>query len=1064
MIKVLHIVQNEKAIGSTAVGVLLHGALPYLGIASYLAVAEQNSGGNHYGTVPLYSSVTHGNETINTLTDTVKQLLEMVDVIHLHASQDAIVAPIFRAVKELGNKPVIWSLTDCLPYTGGCYFSARCEQWYQGCQDCPLVSEPENKVQKAQVLQLKENMYSGLERLAVVCGSKWQCAQAVTGILHQKRQYPIPSMVNYQDFYVGDQQVARSHLGLPQDSIILVVRHAGINVVRELQKVVLSFCDHIIPLTIIYVDGKLEGNMHCLYRNVEHECGACGLYPEVLEAALMGAYYRAADLYIDFRESGLYPEVLEAAACACPSAILDQGEATELVSNDTGFVMNQVDGKVLFEIVKKRLAEQGYLRPFGDRARAKVIREHNNLAIARQYGAVYQEMLQARQPQGEPETTAQRVRCALPAGMEGIKRLFAASLAEVEKKEPNKRTYFIDEFSLICLQEMDVLKNPVDIWSIFKLWKEARGNINLDKSGTDAEDSMYLSFITTLREALVKWFTHFDLETFRKVEVTYVNDIYQLWDKVFLHAKSFLNTMTPYQQEKPDFSQIDKAAGYPYVFLNSMYVPYNDAGGLWNADAVLTAPLPKSMLFVLMFWLVQVPLYDGKEEHRTIALRYVTDFSRALTAQLERFTKMECNLVVAHFMSALWRISYLGGNNIEPLRAYGDLLQAVVKQFFPSYCETVAPRKRAQGEKVRIGYVSLRFRNQAVSQYMANRIFHCDRERFYVKCFSLGAHKDTMTERIENSCDEFVTFPDLSDMIESIESIASAIRASDLDILIYPDIGMDNVTYLLGAMRLAPVQAVLVGHGTTSGLSTIDYYISGDHEPRQASRHYVEKLVRLPDLGAAQLPPLGTEMEMSRADIGVPDDAVVLLSCANGLKHVIERDRLLIDILRQVDNAYVVLKPFQDEASIDCKFINRLKTAARKAGVENRLILLNPLKRAGDLMNLVKLADIQLDTYPYGGWTTNMEALYYHLPIVTQEGKIARTRWGAGLLRVLGVTEGIAANEKEYVKWAVKFAKEEPLRKQVTARIAEQVEKVLFNGQAAQAAYEKVLQEIAKFS
>ena len=115
------------------------------------------------------------------------------------------------------------------------------------------------------------------------------------------------------------------------------------------------------------------------------------------------------------------------------------------------------------------------------------------------------------------------------------------------------------------------------------------------------------------------------------------------------------------------------------------------------------------------------------------------------------------------------------------------------------------------------------------------------------------------------------------------------------------------------------------------------------------------------------------------------------------------------------------------------------------------------LQDAGDLMALLQLADVQLDTYPYGGWTTNLEALYYGLPVVTQQGNLARSRWGAGLLSAMGISEGIAQNEREFVDWAVRFALEPRLRAQVSQKIEERAPKVLFDGEAAQPAYEAAL-------
>ena len=337
---------------------------------------------------------------------------------------------------------------------------------------------------------------------------------------------------------------------------------------------------------------------------------------------------------------------------------------------------------------------------------------------------------------------------------------------------------------------------------------------------------------------------------------------------------------------------------------------------------------------------------------------------------------------------------------------------------------------------------------------MANRIFCSDKQRFEVQVFALEKRHDNMTDRIKAYSDRFVAIPDYT----NVPAVAELIKKSELDILIYADIGMEQVTYQLGAMRLAPVQCVLVGHGATTGLPTIDYYISGDFESPQAQEHYREKLIRLPNLGSAQLPPpFPATGKLTRQNFGLPEEAVLLVSCANGIKHGANRDSLLIRILQQAPQAVIALKPFMDPSMVHPRWIERIEAAAREGGVADRLRIIPPLEHSNSLMDFLSLADIQLDTYPYGGWTTNLEALYAGLAIVTQEGEQARSRWGAHMLRALGIEAGIAENEDEYVKAAVELANNHEFREQVRRIIRESAREVLFIGTAAQPAYEDEL-------
>src|SRR5262249_35589266 len=76
-------------------------------------------------------------------------------------------------------------------------------------------------------------------------------------------------------------------------------------------------------------------------------------------------------------------------------------------------------------------------------------------------------------------------------------------------------------------------------------------------------------------------------------------------------------------------------------------------------------------------------------------------------------------------------------------------------------------------------------------------------------------------------------------------------RAYAPDVVIFPDIGMDRFTQAVASVRHAPVQVTTWGHPVTSGMPTIDFFLSADAcAPEEAGAHYTEKLVRLPRLGA----------------------------------------------------------------------------------------------------------------------------------------------------------------------------------------------------------------------
>jgi len=339
---------------------------------------------------------------------------------------------------------------------------------------------------------------------------------------------------------------------------------------------------------------------------------------------------------------------------------------------------------------------------------------------------------------------------------------------------------------------------------------------------------------------------------------------------------------------------------------------------------------------------------------------------------------------------------------------------------------------------------------------MANRILQHDRNTFEVHVFALGTQHDEMTELLSKKCDRFVRIDNVSDY----PHIARTVLDSELDILIFTDIGMEINTYLLAGLRLAPIQCALLGHASPTGLSTIDFFFSSEVEPADAQPHYREKLIRMPAAGAAQIVPPGLQPglphSISRKKFGIPDTAFVFVSCANGMKHVPERDYIWIEILRKVPHAYILIKPF-NPGDYDRKMVERISRAGELAGAPDRIRYVGGCDGHNEIFALLGLANAQLDTYPFNGWTTTIEAFCLALPTVTQEGNAYRSRIGAAFLRSMGIEEGIAADAAGYIDWAIRFANNPGLCNWIKNRIKVTRKNLLFDNAALQMEYEKAL-------
>lgn len=613
---------------------------------------------------------------------------------------------------------------------------------------------------------------------------------------------------------------------------------------------------------------------------------------------------------------------------------------------------------------------------------------------------------------------------------------------------------FTDLFFHQCLSFICPVTQTKEFFTVIEKWYYARQPQNRCGHLLQNEKVALIHFVVKLRKCLFEFLTNDSVGQLGRMSEEQQRLIVSLWRQVFFEPFSALCLYwNPPKQEENLVLERCRISGYGGLAAISMYRPFDADEYHVKVDDLLVRDLPSCLKTIIIIWLVNTPYFHGTEKHRLKLMHYIPALCKALTRNPAIINTYFFFIFVQEVMTGLWRASYIGGNNLDALTAFGDFISFVMKRSFPQPALQPVIKKLDDGEKIRIGYISRNFYKQAVSCYMINRVIHHDRAKFEVCIFALGDYHDSVSELFKNNCDHFERFANLSD----IKSIVKTILGYELDILIYTDIGMDPVTYMLSGLQLAPVQCALVGHGTSTGMPTIQYYLSGDFEAPQAQEHYREKLIRLPNLGAAQYLPMEPKRYLTRHKLGIPKDAVVFISCANGLKHGKDRYRLFVDILSRVPNAWIVLKPYAHLTSIDYNFAGEIITLAGEAGVADRLRIVPPVSDAGQVLGLLSIADVQLDSYPYGGWTTNMEALYMGLPIVTQEGELARSRWGAGMLRALGISEGIAATDAEYVDWAVKLADDKELRKSLRRKIKRRVKKVLFNGPDAQPAYEKVL-------
>jgi predicted O-linked N-acetylglucosamine transferase (SPINDLY family) len=398
-------------------------------------------------------------------------------------------------------------------------------------------------------------------------------------------------------------------------------------------------------------------------------------------------------------------------------------------------------------------------------------------------------------------------------------------------------------------------------------------------------------------------------------------------------------------------------------------------------------------------------------------------------------------------------LAYHEEDNVDLLRPYGALCARLMAGWRERHLTQAAVRPtRGTRARVRVGVVSQYFYSHSVWNALTRGWFeHLDPQRIELLAFDLGSTGDAETDHARSRASQYLQG------LGGLQQWAEAIAAAAPDVLIYPEIGMDPLTVKLASLRLAPLQAVSWGHPETTGLPTIDCFLSAQAlEPEGAQAHYSEKLVALPNLGCSVKPSAAPPQSADLARLGL-DPGVPLLVCPGApIKYAPEHDAVLTAIARELGACQFVFFAHWARALSD-QLQRRLAAAFAHAGLDPRRHLrLLPWLSPPEFHALMRRADLCLDTLGFSGFNTALQALECSLPMVTREGRFLRGRLASGLLRHLGLHELVASDEQTYAATAVTLVRD-PARRRVLREHIEAQRHLLYGDPAPIRALEDFL-------
>lgn len=339
--------------------------------------------------------------------------------------------------------------------------------------------------------------------------------------------------------------------------------------------------------------------------------------------------------------------------------------------------------------------------------------------------------------------------------------------------------------------------------------------------------------------------------------------------------------------------------------------------------------------------------------------------------------------------------------------------------------------ERDPQRRLRVGYVSPDLRRHPVSAIFEPVLAAHDRSRVESTCYYNFAGEDLVTLRLKARAEHWRPVAGLSD-----EELCAQIRADRIDILVDLAGHTTHNRLLAFARKPAPVQVSWLGYFNSTGLATMDYFISDPwSSPAGQERYYVEQLLRLPHTRFCYLPP---EYMPEVAALPAAASGRVTFGCLNNLAKLNEKVLALWgEVLRAVPDSRLLL---QSAALDDAPNRRRFGALCARHGIAPARLELRGFVPVDQSPAGYAAIDIALDPFPFCGGMTSLEALWLGVPVVTLPGETIASRQSASMLMNLGLPELIAQDAAQYLSTAVQLARDLPrlagLRAGLRARFA----------------------------
>ncbi len=336
-------------------------------------------------------------------------------------------------------------------------------------------------------------------------------------------------------------------------------------------------------------------------------------------------------------------------------------------------------------------------------------------------------------------------------------------------------------------------------------------------------------------------------------------------------------------------------------------------------------------------------------------------------------------------------------------------------------------------KKIKIGFLSPDFyKAHSITYFIKNLIKDLKQTKFETHGLSLIKieEHDESTEELKNIFDNWMDIGKMTDQ-ETINTIQNL----KIDVLIdLAGLWSANKIEIFNT-RICPLQISWLGFNNSTGMEKVDFILADENTVKSEEKYYGPKIYKFPRIWNSHC---GFKIKRYLNELPYKKNGHITFGSLNNFMKVNEEVLdVWINILKKVNNSKIILK----SSLYNCEDV--IKKKFEKEGLKDSLVILKKTKRNDFLshINVYDKIDICLDTFPFNGVTTTIEALWKNVPVITRAGYNFNSRCGESILKSANLEKFIATSNEDYIKKAVFFAKNiddlEKVRKKLYDNIEE---------------------------